>query len=124
MLDVTALKRVARIGSLATAKELSPNLHLTKDTPPTILFYGTDDSLLVHGKTYIENAETLGFEAVLYTADKARHGFFNRDPWMNKTLCLSDLFLIEHGYLQGIPELTGTEKTIMSKIHANPRKTD
>ncbi len=109
----SATKRIERMGSIEIAEDLSPNLHLDKSVPATLLFYGTDDSLLAHGKTFIRKAGPLGIEAILYTAEGQRHGFFNRDPWLSKTIFLMDQFLAKHGYLEGEPTVSVPENSEM-----------
>ena len=116
VLDARAVKRVRRMGSMDTAIKLSPNLFLTEDTPATILFYGTKDSLLTHGKTFIEKAKKRGIDATLFTAHNVGHGFFNKEPWRNKTLYLADQFLSRHGYVQGQPTLSVSDNAEMLQI--------
>ncbi len=95
---------------------ISPNLNLTEKTPPTILFYGTKDVLLDQGKAYLNRARQLGFEATLYTADGADHGFFNNEPWLSKTLYLADEFLSKHGYIQGQPTIETSKNAQMVEM--------
>jgi len=122
VLDATALKRVERMGSLSIATDLSPNLHLTKNTPPTLLFYGSDDPLLAQGKIYLKKAAELGFEAVLYTAGGVGHGFFNHEPWMSKTLFILDQFLTEYGYLRGSPTIPDQHDVTMMRFDKEEKK--
>lgn len=65
----------------ATGKAISPVLYLTKDSPPTLLFYGTDDWLLNNGEEFMKRSKELGHKAELMTAEKQGHGFFNKSPW-------------------------------------------
>jgi acetyl esterase/lipase len=119
VLDASNLeKRVKRMGSLQTAKALSPNLQLNSSTPPTLMFYGTDDVLLEQGKIYVKKAAELNFEAILYTAEGVGHGFFNREPWLSKTIYLTDRFLIKHGYLQENPTRIVPENSDMIMIRS------
>jgi acetyl esterase/lipase len=93
-----------RIGNdEALGKIISPTLHLTKDTPPALLLYGTDDWLLGQGEEYVKRSKELGHRAELFTADGQPHGFFNRSPWREKTLRRADDFLGSLGYLEGEP---------------------
>ncbi len=103
VLDCTDERHVARVGSKAMARKISPNLHLTDETPPTLLLYGTEDGLLAQAKTYLKRANKLEFDAELYTAERVGHAFFNRAPWMEGTLFRVDQFLARHGYLDGKP---------------------
>lgn len=90
-----------RIGNdEALGKAISPTLYLSKDTPPTLLLYGTADLLLAQGQEFAEKARELGQKTELFTAEGQRHGFFNRAPWTEKTTQRMDEFLVSIGYLQ------------------------
>jgi acetyl esterase len=86
-------------------RAISPTLHLTKDSPPTLLFYGTDDWLLRQGEEFMQRSKELGHRAELFTAPGEPHGFFNRPPWREKTLARADEFLESLGYLKGKPTI-------------------
>jgi acetyl esterase/lipase len=95
-----------RIGNdEAVGKAISPTLHLTRDFPPTLLFYGTDDRLLTQGEEFMKRSMELGHQAELFTADGQGHGFFNRPPWRERTLRRADEFLASLGYLRGEPTI-------------------
>ncbi len=85
----------------AIAKALSPILHLTKDTPPTLLFFGTEDLLYDQGKEFIQHSKKLGTRGEMFVGENQRHGFFNKSPWLEQTLLRTDDFLVLLGYLQG-----------------------
>jgi acetyl esterase/lipase len=89
----------------AVGKAISPVLHLTKDSPPTLLFYGTDDWLLKQGEEFMQRSKELGHRAEMFTAEKQPHGFYNRSPWREKTLQRADEFLVSLRYLQGKPTI-------------------
>jgi acetyl esterase/lipase len=97
------LKRVGNDEALG--KAISPTLHLRKDSPPTLLFYGTDDWLLGQGKEFLRRSEEVGHRAKLFTADGQPHGYFNRPPWRERTLRQADEFLASLGYLKGKPTI-------------------
>jgi acetyl esterase/lipase len=90
----------------AVGKAISPVLYLAKDSPPTLLFYGTEDWLLKQGEEFLQRSKELGHRAELFTAEKQQHGFFHKSPWREKTLQRADEFLISLGYLQGKPTIT------------------
>jgi acetyl esterase/lipase/ubiquinone/menaquinone biosynthesis C-methylase UbiE len=93
-----------RIGNDARlAQVLSPTLHLTKDTPPTLLLYGTEDRLLAQGREFSVRAKEVGNRVELYLAEGVGHGFFNRPPWQLKTTQRVDAFLQTLGYLSYAP---------------------
>jgi acetyl esterase/lipase len=84
----------------ALGKALSPTLHVTKGTPPTLLLYGTDDWLLGQGKEFMKRSQEVGFRAELFTAAGVGHGFFHRPPWFERTTARMDEFLTSLGYLK------------------------
>lgn len=104
--------------SAELAKKISPVHHLTKDVPPTIIFFGTNDRLLTGAKEYIRAAGKLGFEAELWIAPGQKHGFFNRSPWRERTLYLTDLFLTKHGFLKGKPTVQPPANAEMKRVSA------
>lgn len=83
------------------AKSISPIRHLTKDSPPTLLFYGTEDWLLRHGEEFMRRSKELGHRAELFTAEKQGHSFFHRSPWLERTMERADEFLVSLEYLPG-----------------------
>ena len=89
----------------AVARAISPVLYLAKDSPPVLLFYGTDDRLLRQGGEFVRRSKDLGHRAELFTADEQGHGFFNRPPWRERTLRRADEFLVSLGYLKGEPTI-------------------
>ena len=92
------MKRLDNDKTLGNA--LSPTLHVSKDTPPTLLLFGTEDRLLEQGKEYMKLAKDVGFRAEMFTAEGQGHGFFNRPPWSQRTLAPMDEFLTSLGYLK------------------------
>jgi acetyl esterase/lipase len=82
------------------AKAISPTLYLTKDTPPTLLLYGSADPLAAQGEEFMKKSKGLGHQAEMFTAEGQRHGFFNRPPWLEKTTQRMDDFLVSIGYLR------------------------
>ena len=102
-----------RFSSAELAKKASPVHSLDKDTPPAIIFFGTNDSLLRSAVQYVKRAKQLGVKSDLWTAKGQRHGFFNRSPWREATLVLADKFLAAHGYLKGSPTIETPENASM-----------
>ena len=84
----------------ALAKAISPTLYLTKDTPPTLLLYGSADRLAAQGEEFKKKSKELGHRAEMFTAEGQGHGFFNRPPWQEKTTQRMDEFLVSLGYLK------------------------
>lgn len=106
VLDFNHEQLISRInGDKQLARKISPTLHLDKSTPPALILFGTGDRLKAHGDAYWKKAETLGVRADKYLAEGQGHGFFNRSPWMERTLIAVDEFLTSLGFLTGEPTL-------------------
>jgi acetyl esterase len=107
VLDFTVLDDLrSRVGNdEQVAKAISPTHFLVNDSPPAILFYGTEDSLLLQGKAFMKRSKEVGHKTELYLAEGMGHGFINRPPWQNRTLLRADEFLTSLGYLTGRPTL-------------------
>jgi acetyl esterase len=52
------------------------------------------------GYGFMKQSKDLGHKAEMYTAAGQPHGFFNRQPWLEKTTHRMDGFLVSIGYLQ------------------------
>jgi len=90
-----------RIGNgEALGKAISPTLHLKKDSPPTLILFGTADRLSPMGEEFMKKSKELGHRAEMFTADGQPHGFFNRPPWLERTTQRMDKFLVSIGYLE------------------------
>jgi acetyl esterase len=94
-----------KYGMSEIGRKISPNHYLSKEVPPAIVFFGTEDRLNEGGKEFIAKAKDLGLQAQMYMALNQGHGFFNRSPWQERTTFLMDEFLAAHGYLKGKPTL-------------------
>lgn len=81
-------------------KKLSPTLHVSKTTPPTLILFGTADRLKEQGDEFVQRAKEVGFRTEMFTAENQPHGFFNRPPWREKTTARMDEFLTSLGYLK------------------------
>lgn len=84
-------------------KAISPVLGLEQDSPPTIIFFGTADRLVVHGEEFIAKAKELGANARMDLTEDQGHGYFNRPPNLQRTMRVADEFLRELGYVEGEP---------------------
>ena len=95
---------MSRIGdNEELGKQISPTRHLTKNSPPTLLFYGTSDQLMQQGDAHMKKAKEVGSRCEMITAKGEGHGFFNRSPWKEWTMRGMDEFLTSLGYLKGEP---------------------
>jgi acetyl esterase/lipase len=92
-------------GNEQLARKISPTRYLDKNSPPAIIFFGTNDRLKVHGDEYWKKAEAVGVRAEKFLAEGQGHGFFNRSPWTERTLVAVDKFLTSLGYLKGEPTI-------------------
>jgi acetyl esterase/lipase len=91
------MKRIGNDQALAEA--ISPTLHLTTDSPPTLIFFGTADRLAAMGDEFMAKSKDLGHRAELFAAEGQPHGFFNRSPWLERTIQRMDDFLVSIRYL-------------------------
>jgi acetyl esterase/lipase len=89
-----------RIGNDETlGRAISPTLHLKKDSPPTLILFGTADWLLAQGEEFMKRSKELGHRAEMFTAEGQPHGFFHQPPWYQRTTQRMDEFLVSIGYL-------------------------
>jgi acetyl esterase/lipase len=101
---------MSRIGDdEVLGKSLSPTLHVTKDTPPTLVMFGTADRLKPQGDESVRRAGEAGFRAEVFTAEGQPHGFFNRPPWLRRTTARMDEFLTSLGYLKSEGDVKAEE---------------
>jgi acetyl esterase len=111
-----------RFASEAMARQCSPLHQLSKDAPPTIVFFGTNDRLLEGARAYQAKARKLGVEVQLYLARDQKHGFFNRGPWLSRTIYQMDLFLAQQGYLKGKPTLNPPREAQLVQATGDAKK--
>lgn len=95
-------------GDRRLARKISPTVHLEKNSPPSLILFGTKDRLKEFGDEYWAKAKTLGVRADQYLAEGQGHGFFNRPPWRERTLIAADKFLASLGLLEGEPTIKVT----------------
>ncbi len=85
--------------------KIVPTLHLTKDTPPTLILFGTKDGLLPRADEFMAKSKEVGHKAEMFLADGVGHGFAGKSPWREKVIQREDEFLAALGYLQGKPTI-------------------
>jgi acetyl esterase/lipase len=90
------------------SKALSPTMHLTKDSPPTLIFFGTDDILAPMGEEFVQKSKELGHRAELFTAKGQPHEFYDHPPWLGTTMQRADEFLVSLRYLDERPVSTAS----------------
>ena len=91
-------------------KDLSPLHNIKSGTPPTIMFYGTEDGgISMEASAYFCAAmKTVGSRCDLFLYEGQEHGFFNFDKskvYYRKTTLEADKFLISLGYLEEKPTI-------------------
>ena len=84
--------------------QISPMHNIKKNTPPTIVFLGTEDSLIpvATAKEYKQRMETVGCRCDLHLYDGQPHGFFNygKQKYYLDTVGKMDAFLVSLNYLK------------------------
>jgi len=87
-------------------KQISPMHNISKTTPPTIVFLGTNDNLIpvATAKEYQKLMKVVGVRSDLHLYDGQPHGFFNKAKF-KETVIEADKFLASLGFLKGEPTL-------------------
>lgn len=95
----------ARVGE--RWQEFSPMHNLSAESPPSIVFLGTQDKLIPveTGEEFLDRSREYGVQSELHTYEGQPHGFFNysRDggKWFFQTVVAADKFLQSIGWLVG-----------------------
>lgn len=85
---------------------ISPAHNITQDDPPTIVFLGSNDSLIpvATGKKFDDDLKAAGVQSELWVYEDQPHGFFNesksRESFLDTVLKM-DAFLVSIGWLSG-----------------------
>lgn len=87
------------------AARISPLRYVTKDLPPTLILIGSKDDFLGQNRQFMEKAKDLGVRVEIDLAEGQPHAYFNRSPWMEKTVAAADEFLVSLGYLGEEPRV-------------------
>jgi len=95
-----------RVGGEEHYREISPIMHLSSETPPTLIMVGTEDKVLPQyiAEEYRDLLTSLNVRCDLVLYEGQEHSFFNyrnRNPYFFETLIEADKFLVSLGYLQG-----------------------
>lgn len=82
-------------------KKISPAHQISKPVPPTVFFLGRKDNLIpvTTAERFKKNIEDAGGRCDLHLYDDAGHGFFNKEPYLSKTIAEADAFLVSLGWL-------------------------
>lgn len=81
--------------------ELSPYHHVSKESPPTIIFHGTKDKTVSYESALLfeMHLKQIGVPVELRTYVGVGHGFFNREPYFSQTAQELGSFLQNLGWL-------------------------
>ena len=87
--------------------EGSPIHNISKDSPPTIIFVGTEDKLIPIKtiEDYDQKMKKVGSICEVVFYDGAEHSFFNKGGDFIDTLYRADIFLKSLGYIDGEPTI-------------------
>ena len=82
--------------------ELSPFSHVEPNTPPTVIFHGTEDRTTPYLSAVLfeKRLQAAQVEVYLMTYKGAGHGFFNQEPYRSQTTQQLDDFLESLGWLR------------------------
>ena len=82
--------------------ELSPFHHVASNSPPAIIFHGTNDKTVPYesAKLFASQLRKNGVFVDLKTYEGAGHGFFNREPYFSQTAKELEAFLLGLGWLE------------------------
>ncbi len=75
--------------------------NLSRDTPPMIIFHGTEDKVVPFADVsqFVQRAQSVGVRCQLVAYKGRGHSFFDEGPAFQDTLNKADLFLTALGYL-------------------------
>ena len=86
--------------------------NLTKDSPPSIILFGTKDAFYVSDLRWIIRSRELGIHCVDYVYKGEVHSWYNNSPHLEYTTHNVNEFLIEIGFLEREPIVGMPRKTI------------
>jgi acetyl esterase len=96
-------------------REISPLHNINKDSPPTIVFLGTNDALIPvsTARAYEQRMHSVGRRCDTHLYEGQHHGFFNKgrsgDRFYIATVSAMDEFLASLGWLDGQPTISTAE---------------
>ena len=106
VVDFVTLDRASEFGIKGElAARISPLGHVTKDLPPTLILIGSKDPFLEQNRQFVSSGTELGARVELDLAEGQPHAYFNRSPWLEKTVASADRFLVSLGYLDEEPRV-------------------
>jgi acetyl esterase len=86
-------------------ERISPAHHIKPHGPPTIIFHGRADTTVpfATAEAFTTRMKQVGNRCELVGYDGQAHGFFNREPFLTRTLIAADKFLVSLDWLTGEP---------------------
>lgn len=83
-------------------EKISPAHNISKPVPPTVVFLGTKDALIPvsTAERFKKRIGDVGGRCDLHLYPDAGHGFFNKEPFLAKTIAEADAFLVSLGWLE------------------------
>ncbi len=104
--DLTPGGLSARVsGGAEMARRISPVLHVSTKTPPTLIMDGSQDNWVPTARQFTDKATALGVRCEFYIAEGKGHQFIGSSPWREATIRKTDEFLISLGWLTGPPAM-------------------
>lgn len=81
---------------------LSPSRYVRGGVGPALIFHGDADTTVPYQSVadFCAKMRDAGNRCELETAPGQKHGFFNTEPWLSKTIGVMDKFLVSAGYLK------------------------
>jgi acetyl esterase/lipase len=101
--DLTPEPLATRVGGAEMARRVSPVLHVSTKTPPTLILDGSEDNWVGTAKQFTDQAAAHGVRCEFYLAEGEGHQFLGRSPWREASICKIDEFLTSLGWLTGPP---------------------
>ena len=83
-------------------ENISPAHHVSSNAPPTIIFHGRADTTVPFAtvEAFAAKMKAAGNRCEVIGYDGQPHGFFNHEPWLDKTQAEADKFLTALGWLK------------------------
>ncbi len=102
---------------------ISPAHNITKDDPPTIVFFGSQDSLVpvATANKFDADLKAAGVKSEVWIYEGQSHGFFNENKSQASfldTVLKMDAFLVSLGWLEGV-----ADETKLKSLLKTPAKT-
>ena len=102
--------------------EISPIHNIDSKSPPTIIFFGTEDPLVpvITSEKYLEKMRMVGVRCDLFLYPGQKHGFFNHRQikYYNETVYQTHLFLQSLNLVNSTPD-EADGKVILQQAHAH-----